>query len=119
MNKFKDLSIGGTIILIIILALEIYYYYEGEDEIDRLKSLDFNKDGKVSRRELKYYLKLVAEKDKRQSLKLKEMGKNAASGFVRGLLMGLVLNTLEGGIVLGIILGIINPILANADKIVY
>jgi hypothetical protein len=118
MNKIGDLSTGAVILLIVVLVIQIYLYYES-DEIDRLDSLDFNKDGIITRKELKYYLILLENQKKKKSIKLHDIKKNILSGFVRGLLMGLILNNFEGGITLGITLSILNPLISSTEKTLF
>lgn len=119
MNKFRDISYGAIIFMIIILIIILYFWYNDKDEDEKLKYLDKNKDGVVTKGELKYYLKWMELKKKKKQIRLRDLSRSVTSGFIRGLLMGLVFSDIEGGLVLGLMLGIINPILSSADKILF
>lgn len=117
MNTFGDLSVGAIVVLFILVLIELYYFTDDTDYNElTLKNLDINGDGKVSRRELKYYLLEVEKKKKNKQIFTKDLKKSIASGVVRGFLMGLILNSFEGGLVLGLMLGILNPIIAGAER---
>lgn len=115
MNKFKDISTGAIIILVILLILEVYYFYEKTTHEYTLDELDKNKDGVVTKQELKYHMMNVMGSKK--SISKKEILKLAGAGVIRGLMMGFLLADLEGGVVLGITLGILNPLISGAQKI--
>ena len=72
MFKLNDLSIAGMIILIIILIVQWYYFVQSETSID-LRDLDYNKDGIVSKGELRYYLETVLERNKKKVVKKKKV----------------------------------------------
>ena len=114
MNKFKDISYAAVVILVIVLLLQIYIYSKDND--DPLKFLDYNRDGKVTKGELKMYLKHIEEEKKRKKMELSDFKKSTCSGLIRGMLMGLILFDIEGGIVLGITLGVLNPLISSIEK---
>jgi hypothetical protein len=119
MYKFSDLSFGAFLLLFIVLLIQIYYFYDFDDEIDNLTDLDFDGNGKVSRQELKYYLKLVEDRTKKKKIKWREAKENIFAGVIRGFLMGFILNSVEGGLTLALILGVINPVISCGEKVVF
>jgi F0F1-type ATP synthase assembly protein I len=119
MNKLDDISVGAVVILIGLIIIEVWFMIDDKDyEYITLQELDINKDGIVSRKELKYYLTNMEKAKKRQQLKTKDILRSVTSGVVRGFMMGLILGTFEGGVILGLTLGIINPILSGFENTV-
>jgi hypothetical protein len=119
MNKLGDISVGAVILLIGLLIIEVWFMVDDKDYgYITLQELDINKDGIVSRQELKYYLTNMEKAKKRQQIKTKDVLRSVVSGIVRGFMMGLILGTFEGGIILGLTLGIINPILTGFENTV-
>ena len=118
MFKLNDLSIAGMIILIIILIVQWYYFVQSETSID-LRDLDYNKDGIVSRGELRYYLETVLERNKKKVVKKKEIASSIWGGVIRGFLMGLILKDMAGGIALGLALAAINPVIMSTQKMMF
>lgn len=121
MFKITEISLRGIMIVVTMLAIMLYIYCESQENIiDRhLSSLDINKDGKVSRWELKQYLAMLKSENEKRTTNWYNIKKQIISGLFRGFLMGIVLSDLEGGIALGLVLGSINPILHTAEKSLY
>ena len=119
MNKFKDISSTVMIILTLAVIIQVYIYYDKDYKVDKLASLDINQDGVVSRKELKYYLKLLNDKKHKKLIKFNDVLTSSLNGAARGLLMGLILQDFQGGLVLGLMLGVLNPLLANSDKLLF
>lgn len=120
MFKLGSISVGGIILIIIVLAIQGYYYCQNDNALTQnIKSLDFNKDGTVSRWELKHYLEMLESEKKKKSTTWTNIKKQIIGGMFRGFLMGIILSDLEGGIALGIVLGSINPVLHTAEKTIY
>lgn len=121
MFKLNEISIGGVLVVCTILAVLLYIYCGShENNLDKyLSVLDLNKDGKVSRWELKHYLKLVKAENERRKTDWNSIKKQVVGGLFRGFLMGIILSDLEGGIALGLVLGAINPVLHTAEKSIY
>ena len=118
MNKFSELSIPSLVLLTIVMIV-IYYNHISEDEIDRISSIDFNNDGMVTKKEMKYYLNLLQQRDKKNKLKRTELIKSSFSGIIRGFIMGFILCDFEGGIVLGLILAVVNPMMTGTENILF
>jgi len=117
MNKLGDLSIGAVVLLVGLLIVEVWFMMDDQDYSNvTLQQLDINKDGVVSRQELKYYLTNVEKAKTKAQIKSKDIRKSIVSGVIRGFMMGLILGSFEGGLVLGLMLGIINPILNGFEK---
>lgn len=117
MNKFSDISLVSVIILICILAVEIFFMTDDKEyHYQTIQELDINKDGIISRKELKYYLLKIEEQKNKKQIRSNEIKRSVIGGIARGFLMGLILGSFEGGVVLGLILGIINPILLGVEK---
>ena len=76
------------------------------DSHNVLDEIDINRDGVVTKSELRYYLYKMNKKS-HHSVK-----NDAIKGMIRGFLMGFILQDLEGGIALGITLGVLNPLLS-------
>lgn len=118
MFKFNELSTGWMVVLCIILIVLYYFYSEDSNEYFTFKELDVNKDGVVSRGELKQYLEKIYVKEKKEKIETQTLVRNIFSGVIRGFIMGLLLADLEGGFALALVLGIVNPIVANVEKVV-
>ena len=88
------------------------------DDEDPFDELDENKDGVVSRAELKKYLEKMAAAGNKKKIKKREFWQNIVSGIIRGLLMGFVLQDIEGGMVLSILYAVMNPIAVGSEKII-
>jgi F0F1-type ATP synthase assembly protein I len=117
MNKLRDLSKSGTIIIVCLMILLLYYWYDNMDEIDQIRKIDADKNGVVTKAELRDYLIWIEKTRRKKRIRLVDIAHSMYSGFIRGLLMGLILRDFEGGITLGLILGIINPVISGAEKV--
>lgn len=115
MYKFSDISKGALICLVILLIMEMIWMVDSSNVLD---SLDENKDGVVSRAELKKYLEKMSAENRRKKIKKHEFWQNIISGIIRGILMGFVLQDLEGGMVLSILYAVMNPIATGSEKII-
>lgn len=123
MNKFKDISVGSLVFLSIILLLQLHYFYKKRSRVktieDIMRELDYNQDGKITRKELKYYLEKIEQERKNNIMSINDFLQTVFGGVIRGFAMGLLLNSMEGGIVLGIMLGIINPLITMTQKQIF
>jgi hypothetical protein len=111
MFQTGSISVAGMIILILVLFVLIHKYEDKGTNRPVLADLDYNKDGLVSRGELRHYLSLSMKEKERSTLKASEIKRQAVSGVTRGFLMGFILGDLEGGIALGLVLGALNPVM--------
>jgi hypothetical protein len=118
MFKFNELSTGWIVVLCIVLIVLYYFYSEDSDNRVTFNELDINKDGIVSRGELKIYLEKIHAKEKKEKIETQALISNIFGGVIRGFIMGLLLADLEGGFALALVLGIVNPIVANIEKVV-
>ena len=120
MNTLSDISIGPFMILVFILLFELYYLIEKKDETDikNFIELDANRDGIVTRKELKRYLTILKDQQKKDTFHHDELVKIVFTGIIRGCLTGIILNNFEGGIALGIMSGILDPIVAGMKKMI-
>jgi len=117
MHKISDLSTAVVIILILIFLTQIWFLLDYSDENEALADLDHNKDGAVSREELKNYLLHIQQSKEKKTIKIGELLKSMYSGAIRGMLMGFVIADWEGGLTLAIISGILNPVITSTEKI--
>lgn len=107
MNKISDLSIG-TIILFIFIFMFLFSSFSSDT--DPLDELDADRDGIVTRHELKNYL--IKQKNNETSISAAKIKKQVVGGALRGFFMGLIFMDIEGGITLSIVLGILNPLVS-------
>ena len=121
MFKLQHISVKGILIVISILVILIYFYNtaSGTHVDKRLRMLDQNGDGYVSRQELKNYLTMIRNEGKTRKVDINNIKKQIISGLSRGFLMGLILSDFEGGIALGLVLGAINPLLHTASNSIF
>mgnify|MGYP000019799221 CR=1 FL=1 len=70
MNKFKDISMTGVITIIIALIILLYIWEDNYEYEKELLRLDRNRDGVVSKAELKYYLTEVEKKKNKKNTSL-------------------------------------------------
>jgi len=117
MYKFSDISNGSMIVLIFLLVLQVYWYYDDEYDVDLITTIDFNGDGVVSRKELKHYFQLLDKKSKKKKIKLNDLIRSSATGALRGFIMGFILQDWHGGWVLALICAIINPLIENTGRL--
>jgi F0F1-type ATP synthase assembly protein I len=117
MNKFTDLSQAAIIILVIVIIIELWFFVDDTEERRAYENIDANKDGVISRAELKMYLDNITKIRESKKIRTKDIYKNFVSGALRGLVMGFLLSDWEGGVVLGLMMGLLNPVIMTAEKL--
>ena len=118
MFRISDISIGGAIVIIIVLIILMYIHCESNTNKfhNVLKQMDSDRNGIITRSELKQYFSMLKYENEKRVIDTNNIKKQVLSGFIRGFLMGIILSDFEGGIALGLVLGTINPVLIITEK---
>lgn len=113
MPKFKDISIGIYVVLVIVCLMELYYAYNAP----KTATYSIPPEHKKNYDKFKTYLALHAEEVKKRPASFQAMLKSIKTGFLRGMLLGLVTFSFEGALAGGLLYAVANPIILGIEHV--
>jgi hypothetical protein len=110
MHKFRDISKIALGMMVVVLLMQFYVLWvlHRKNQNQLVAEMDLDRDGVVTRRELKYYLENSRDSPE---VKKSKIVQGIGSGVLRGALTGVIFQDIEGGLVLALMLAVINPIM--------
>lgn len=112
MTKFRDISFGVLITLIIVAAIEIFLVNRHYEEESKKKPPIDSHDEYLR---IKKHIERHAMESKNKPVTVQQLYRSAKSGFLRGGILGLITFGIEGALAGGLLLGVVNPIVLGIE----